>query len=142
MNYDKDLQRLQVRSRSRECLNYFRMNGDTQVQQELINNGYGRVMSITFCTAGGIGEELDKKIYYGLYHISWFIREQHEGRTYGQQSFQPLPLLARQTEEQLEEEGANEEIETQLINNGYNGNIKYYANKAKAWILNRFIHKY
>ncbi|KAA6322450.1 MAG: hypothetical protein EZS28_054434 [Streblomastix strix] len=113
--------RLEIRCNSRWCLYWIQQFGDEQDQSELVNNGYGRVTSISFCTAGGKGEEQDKEISDGLYYISRFIRELHLGRNNDYQpSFQPLPLLARRSEEQIEEEGANEEIEAQLNNNGYN----------------------
>ncbi|KAA6340113.1 MAG: hypothetical protein EZS28_052556 [Streblomastix strix] len=140
IDLDVDNQRLKVRSWSRWCLYWIQFKGDAQDQSELVNNGYGRRLSITFCTAGGKGEEQDTEIWNGLMYISRFLRALHEGKTQ-QPSFQPLPLLARNTEEQMEEEGANEELETQMKNKGMNGIIKREANYTKAVILNRFIHK-
>ncbi|KAA6402303.1 MAG: hypothetical protein EZS28_002177 [Streblomastix strix] len=91
---------------------------------------------------GGIGEEQNKEIWNRLNCLYWFILDLHKGSNIDQMpSFQPLPLLARRSEEQIEEEGANEEIETQMKNIGSNGNIKDWANLAKAASLNRFIHK-
>ncbi|KAA6372329.1 MAG: hypothetical protein EZS28_032146 [Streblomastix strix] len=113
---------------------------DWNFQSELVNQEYGRVMSISVSTAGGVGEKQDEQINYGLKHIFWLLRELHEGRNnYYQPSFQPLPLLARNTEEQIEEEGANEEIDAQIKNKGYNDNIMDQANYVKAAILNHFI---
>ncbi|KAA6358852.1 MAG: hypothetical protein EZS28_045621, partial [Streblomastix strix] len=103
--------------------------------------GYGRVIFISICTAGGKGEEQDNAIWKGLVRFYRFLNELHTGRTFGQLSFQPLPLLARNTEEQMEEEGANEEIDAQMNNNGYDGIIKSNAKLAKAVILNRFIRR-
>ncbi|KAA6371347.1 MAG: hypothetical protein EZS28_033126 [Streblomastix strix] len=138
-----DQMRLEVRSFSRECLRYIQQLGDEQIQSELVNNGYGRVTSITFSTAGGKGEEQDLEIMNGLMYIQYFLRALHYGRNdfYWQPSFQPLPLLARNTEEQMEEEGANEELEAQLNNNENRWGIKSNANSVKAAILNRFIHR-
>ncbi|KAA6380445.1 MAG: hypothetical protein EZS28_024028 [Streblomastix strix] len=136
---DVDNQRLKVRSWSRLCLKYIQQLGDEQDQSELENQGYGRVISITFSTAGGKGEEQDQEIFYGLQHIYLFLRELHLGRNW-QPSFQPLPLLVRNSEEQMEEEGANEEIDAQMNNNGLDDEIRNWANDAKAAILNRFIH--
>ncbi|KAA6361046.1 MAG: hypothetical protein EZS28_043427, partial [Streblomastix strix] len=142
IDLDVDNQRLEVRSRSQRCLSGIRYYGDEQVQTDLVTQGYGRVMSITFCTAGGKGEEQDEEIWNGLDRISVFLRELHEGRNDDyQSSFQPLPLLVRNTEEQMEEEGADEELEAQMNNNGYNSNIKGYANYVKEVILNRFIRR-
>ncbi|KAA6402271.1 MAG: hypothetical protein EZS28_002202 [Streblomastix strix] len=140
LNEQTDLLRLQVRHWSKWCLWYIQGYGDEQDQSELVNVGYGRVMTLSFCTAGGVGEEKDVEIWNGLYYIYDFLRQLHEGRTW-LTSFQPLPLLARVSLEQIEEEGAIEEIEAQINNNGYYENIKQYANEAKATILNRFIHR-
>ncbi|KAA6356773.1 MAG: hypothetical protein EZS28_047700 [Streblomastix strix] len=139
IDLDVDNQRLEVRSWSRRCLYWIRYYGDEQDQSELANNGYGRMLSITFSTAGGKGEEQDEEINNQLRSIYWFLRELHLGRNW-QPSFQPLPLLVRRSEEQMEEEGANEEIDTQMNNNGYYGDIKSNANYVKAATLNRFIH--
>ncbi|KAA6370827.1 MAG: hypothetical protein EZS28_033647 [Streblomastix strix] len=132
-------QRLEVRHQSRLCLWNIQRYGDEQVQSELVNVEYGKMMSITFSTAQGIGEEQNQQIYTGLYHIYWFLGSLHQGRTY-QPYIQPLPLLARRTEEQIEEEGANEEMEAQMNNNGYDVDVKYEADDAKAVTLNHFIH--
>ncbi|KAA6380181.1 MAG: hypothetical protein EZS28_024292 [Streblomastix strix] len=139
INLDVDNQRLKVRCWSRDCLFWIQHFGDEQDQSVLINNGYGRVTSISICTAGGKGEEQDLEIFYGLMHIFYFFRELHEGRNW-QPSFQPLPLLARRSEEQMEEEGANEEIDAQMKNKGRYGDIKREANDAKAMTLNHFIY--
>ncbi|KAA6361797.1 MAG: hypothetical protein EZS28_042676 [Streblomastix strix] len=137
-----DLLRLKVRRQSRLCLYWIQYNGEEQDQTVLVRQGYGRVMSITFSTAGGVGEEEDYEIYSGLIYIYYFFRKLHERRSYDwQRSIHPLPLLLRRSEEQIEEEGAIEEIEAQMNNKGYYGNIKQYANEAKTTILNRFIHR-
>ncbi|KAA6394238.1 MAG: hypothetical protein EZS28_010236 [Streblomastix strix] len=68
-------------------------------------------------------------------------RELHEGRNNYQPYFQPFLLLARRTEEQIEEEGAKEEVDAQMNINGYIGLIKNETNKAKAATLNHFIHR-
>ncbi|KAA6383375.1 MAG: hypothetical protein EZS28_021097 [Streblomastix strix] len=135
-----DQMRLEIRCNSRWCLRYIQWFGDAQDQSELVNKRYGRVMSISICTAGGKGEEQDEDIWRGLRSIFLFLRELHAVRNW-QPSFQPLPLLARRSEEQMEEEGANEEIDAQMKNKGRYGNIKYRANDAKAMTLNRFIRR-
>ncbi|KAA6357771.1 MAG: hypothetical protein EZS28_046702 [Streblomastix strix] len=136
-----DRQILEVRHQSRECLRFIQVYGDEQVQTELVNNEYGRVISFSYSTSGGKGEERDYEIYNGLDFILQFLRDLHEGRNY-QPSFQPLPLLARRTEEQIEEEGALEEIDAQMINKGKNGDIKIWTNEAKVMQLNRFIYRH
>ncbi|KAA6378449.1 MAG: hypothetical protein EZS28_026024, partial [Streblomastix strix] len=134
-----DRLRLEVRSFSRKCLYCIQFKGDAQAQSDLVTQGYGRVMSISICTAGGKGEEQDEKIYNGLGRITDFLIGLHLGRTQ-QPSFQPLPLLARRSEEQIEEEGADEELEAQMNNNGDYGHIRNWAKWAKAMTLNSFIN--
>ncbi|KAA6359532.1 MAG: hypothetical protein EZS28_044941 [Streblomastix strix] len=113
-----DQMRLEIRCNSRWCLYWIQVWGDEQVQSELVNKRYGRVTSISICTAGGKGEEQDQEIYNGLKYIFSFLRELHAGRNNDWKPFfQPLPLLARRTEEQMEEEGAREEIDAQMNNN-------------------------
>ncbi|KAA6387422.1 MAG: hypothetical protein EZS28_017050 [Streblomastix strix] len=136
-------QRLKVRYISRWCFYYIQVYGDAQDQSELVNVEYGRVTSIAFSTAGGIGEEQDKDIDVGLKRIWWFLRELNEGRNNDwKPSFQPLPILAQRSIEQIEEEGANEEIDVQMNSNGLDCRIKYRANEAKTATLNLFIHDF
>ncbi|KAA6368748.1 MAG: hypothetical protein EZS28_035726 [Streblomastix strix] len=137
-NQEIDRLRLNVRYNSRECLNRIQFQGDAQDFADLVNVQYGKVICISLSTAGGIGEEDDEEIRNVLIYFYYFLREQHQGRNYPQPSFQPLPLLARSTKEQFEEEGAVEEIEAQIKNSGLNGSIKYFANGAKAETLNHF----
>ncbi|KAA6368231.1 MAG: hypothetical protein EZS28_036242 [Streblomastix strix] len=113
----------------------------SNIQSDLINVEYGKVMTISISTAGGIGEELVEEIKIGLYHISDFLRALHEGRNnYEQPYFPPLPLLARRSKEQIDEEGGNEEIDAQLNNDRDYGNIKHNTNLVKSVILNNFIY--
>ncbi|KAA6365899.1 MAG: hypothetical protein EZS28_038574 [Streblomastix strix] len=143
IDLDVDNQRLKVRSWSQRCLGYILYFGDEYVQSELVNVEYGRVLFISICTAGGKGEEQDEEIYNGLKYISEFLRELHYGRNdfYWKPSFQPFPLLVRNTEEQMEEEGAIEEIEAQMNNNENEWSIRNWANCTKAAILNNFIRR-
>ncbi|KAA6349315.1 MAG: hypothetical protein EZS28_051940 [Streblomastix strix] len=133
--------RLNIRHWSRYCLFYIQYYGDEQDQTELVNVGIGRMTSIAFCTAGGVGDEQDVEIKYELNQIFWLLGQLNEGRHW-QPSFQPLPLLARRTEEQIEEEGANEELDAQIKNNGYYLCIKYWAIRTKAVTLNHFVNWY
>ncbi|KAA6373260.1 MAG: hypothetical protein EZS28_031213 [Streblomastix strix] len=123
------------------CLFYVQLYEDVLVYTKLVKIGYGRVTSIAFCTAGGVGEEQHEGIYDGLNFFCYFLRDLHEGRNYMQPSFQQLLLLARRTEEQIEEDGSNEELEAQIKINGCFGRIMKEANRAKATILNRFTHR-
>ncbi|KAA6310100.1 MAG: hypothetical protein EZS28_056376, partial [Streblomastix strix] len=47
LNEQMDLLRLEVRRQSRECLRYIQVYGDEQDQQELVNNGYRRVIFLS-----------------------------------------------------------------------------------------------
>ncbi|KAA6368250.1 MAG: hypothetical protein EZS28_036223 [Streblomastix strix] len=136
-----DQQIFTIRHWSRECLRQIQFFGDEQDQTELVNIRYGRIMPILISTAGGVGEEQDEAIYNGLNHIQQFLRQLHKGRNEWKPYFQPLPLLFRRTEEQIEEEGASEEIEAQMKNSRYYGYIKICANLANDTTLNRFFHK-
>ncbi|KAA6399986.1 MAG: putative ATP-binding protein [Streblomastix strix] len=101
-------------------------------------------MSNSISTAGGNCEEKGDEIQRQLNRITWFFKNLHQGRNAYQPSFQPLPFLARIAKQQIEEEGANEEVEAQLVNKGkgqYN-NIKDEAIEAKREILNNFIHSH
>ncbi|KAA6373728.1 MAG: hypothetical protein EZS28_030746 [Streblomastix strix] len=135
-----DQMRFEIRSWSTDCLSWIRYLGDEQDQSELVNNGYGRVTSISFSTAGGKGEEQDDEISNQLCRIYHFLRALHYGNTY-QPYFQPLPLLVRNTEEQMEEEGADEELDAQMNNNKNRWSIRNWANRAKTMTLNCFIRR-
>ncbi|KAA6384341.1 MAG: hypothetical protein EZS28_020131 [Streblomastix strix] len=134
-------QRFMVRHLSGNCLWHTQICGDEQDQTELVRQGYGRMMSITFCTAGGKGEEYDQEIFNVLRCIYGFLHALHYGRNdYGQPSQQPLPLLYPVSLEQIEEEGAIEEIEAQMKTKGNQWSIEHQANLAKSPILNHFIN--
>ncbi|KAA6394607.1 MAG: hypothetical protein EZS28_009870 [Streblomastix strix] len=139
-NKEQDEQIYAIRHFSRQCLFRIHYYYDAQVQFELVNNKYAEVFTISLSTAGGIGEEQDEEINEVFDSISNFLRAFHEGRDYSWQPyFPPLPLLARGSEEQIEEEGGSEEIDAQLNNKGDCGNIKRNTNLAKSVILNNFI---
>ncbi|KAA6377338.1 MAG: hypothetical protein EZS28_027134 [Streblomastix strix] len=144
-NQEVNRLRFNVRCNSRWCLRWIQNSGDAQDFADLVNVEYGKVICISLSTAGGIGEEKDEEIKSGLNNISNFLREQHEAKNFPQPSFQPLPLLARMTEEQIEEEGAIEEIESLMSNNGCAkglfGSIKSCANGGKTATLNHFINR-
>ncbi|KAA6319782.1 MAG: hypothetical protein EZS28_054776 [Streblomastix strix] len=134
-----DLQTVALRSRSIWCLRRIQFWSDESTHSELINVGYARVLVIAISTASASGEEKDEEIWIGLIDISQFFSNLNKGK---QDSFPPQPLLAHRSDEQIEEEGGNEEIDSQLINNGHqNYNIKDYANRAKGAILNYFIEQ-
>ncbi|KAA6361802.1 MAG: hypothetical protein EZS28_042671 [Streblomastix strix] len=70
-----DHQRFTIRNSSRQCLWNIQYRGDEQIQTELVNQGYGRMMSLSFSTAGGVGEEYDQEIWNVSRCISAFLRE-------------------------------------------------------------------
>ncbi|KAA6362311.1 MAG: hypothetical protein EZS28_042162 [Streblomastix strix] len=111
---------------------------DASIYTQLVNANYVGVLAIAISTASGSGEEQDDEINHGLGQISYFIRCLNQGRNYNA-TFPPQPLLARRSDEQIEEEGGNEEIESQLINKEDRCNIKTDAHRAKIAILNYFI---
>ncbi|KAA6380606.1 MAG: hypothetical protein EZS28_023869 [Streblomastix strix] len=135
---ENDKQTFAVRSGSMKCMRYIQEYGDLSAHTELVNANQTGVLVIAISTAGGTGEEKDDEIYWRLNHFSKFIRCLNQGRNYNE-TFPPQPLLARRSDEQLEEEGGNEEIDSQLINKGNGWNIKNSANSAKGAILNYFI---
>ncbi|KAA6373603.1 MAG: hypothetical protein EZS28_030868, partial [Streblomastix strix] len=140
LSYENDQLTLALRSGSRECLFSIQYRGDASTQSELVNANFTRVFAIAIGTASGSGEEYDNEIYLKLNYIFWFISNLNKGRYYNA-IFPPQPLLAHRSDEQIEEEGGNEEIDSQLINKGKNDDIKDYANKAKGAILNYFIEQ-
>ncbi|KAA6374625.1 MAG: hypothetical protein EZS28_029848 [Streblomastix strix] len=135
-----DNQTFKVRSSSRWCLWYIQDCGDLSAHSELINARYVRSLVIAISTASGSGEEQDLEIIHGLDFISDFIRCLNKGKN-NYARFPPQPLLSRRSDEQLEEEGGNEEIESQMVNKGYRNHIKNSANEAKGMILNYFIEQ-
>ncbi|KAA6382711.1 MAG: hypothetical protein EZS28_021762 [Streblomastix strix] len=132
-----DQQSFKVRHSSRVCLEQILLFGVASAQTELVNTNYARVLVIAISTASGSGEEQDEEIFYELVHISKFLRHLYQE----DYSFPPQPLLVRRSVEQIEEEGGNEEIDSQLINKGYRGNIKDELNEVKGEMLNYFIEQ-
>ncbi|KAA6387841.1 MAG: hypothetical protein EZS28_016634 [Streblomastix strix] len=101
------------------------------------------VTAISISTAGGIGEQNDIEIREGLSNISVFISNLHYGTCSPFNfmfimSYTLQPVVIKNCEEQLEEEGGNEELEAQQINVGYSV-IKSFANQYKRWALNYFV---
>ncbi|KAA6373761.1 MAG: hypothetical protein EZS28_030712 [Streblomastix strix] len=72
-----------------------------------------------------------------MYYMKEYICQLHKGRQdFLCPSFPYQPLLTKLCEEQIEEEGGNEEIESQLINKRYQWDVKNRALEAKREILN------
>ncbi|KAA6371409.1 MAG: hypothetical protein EZS28_033064 [Streblomastix strix] len=139
---ENDIQTFSVRHSSRGCLSLIWLYGDASAHSELINARYVGVLVIAISTAGGSGEEQNLEIRDRLDFISYFIRCLNKGRKSSWvPSFPTQPLLAHRSNEQIEEEGGIEEIDSQLINKGDYVHIKTDANEAKGWILNYFIEQ-
>ncbi|KAA6356391.1 MAG: hypothetical protein EZS28_048082, partial [Streblomastix strix] len=137
---ENDQLTLALRSIIKRCLRRIQVFGDSSTQSELINARYVGVLVIAISTASGSGEEQDDGIRYGMDFISDFIRCLHQGKN-KYSSFPPQPLLAHRSDEQLEEEGGNEEIDSLQKYKGDYGHIKNSANEAKGMILNYFIEQ-
>ncbi|KAA6358564.1 MAG: hypothetical protein EZS28_045909 [Streblomastix strix] len=106
----------------------------------LVKANYIGVLVIAISTVGGSGEEEDWQIFNVLDYISRFLSNLNKGRNrYYKSTFPPQLLLTHRSDEQIEEEGGNEEIDSQLINKGRN--IKNKANRAQGEILNYFIEQ-
>ncbi|KAA6326500.1 MAG: hypothetical protein EZS28_053944 [Streblomastix strix] len=101
-----------------QCHRWIQLYGDAKVLSALVKIGYGRMMFITISTAGGIGEEQDLEIWNGLNFVTEFLRQLYQGKNDNKPSFQDLLLLVKTSTEQIEKEGANEELEAQMNNNG------------------------
>ncbi|KAA6363591.1 MAG: hypothetical protein EZS28_040882 [Streblomastix strix] len=145
INKKEDQQSYLIRKWSRGCLIWIQTFGDKQDQSELINVGYGRIVIIFISSAGGTEEQGDVEIYWVLQYIYRFLNELNNGRNNSnninnQPSFIPQPALSKICIEQMEEEGGNEEVESQLINKGNVWKIIGDAEEVKGLILNRFIH--
>ncbi|KAA6368465.1 MAG: hypothetical protein EZS28_036008, partial [Streblomastix strix] len=139
LSQENDQQTFEVRRISRGCLSNIQSWGDISAHSELVNANYSGVLVIAISTASGSGEEYDSEISIRLFRISQFIRCLNKEK---QNSFPPQPLLAHRSDEQIEEEGGNEEIDSQLINKGHQYcNIKDGAIKTKGRILNYFIEQ-
>ncbi|KAA6368185.1 MAG: hypothetical protein EZS28_036288 [Streblomastix strix] len=134
---ENDQLTLSVRHSSRGCLGNIQLFGGASVQSQLVNARYVRMLIIAISTASGSGEEQSEEIWSGLNSISKFIKCLHQG----DYSLPPQPLLVHRSDEQIEEEGGNEEIDSQLINKGSYCNIKNKANEAKKAVLNYFIEQ-
>ncbi|KAA6370673.1 MAG: hypothetical protein EZS28_033800 [Streblomastix strix] len=74
------------------------------------------------------GEVQDEQIYQRLDRFSYFFSNLHQ-KDY---LFPPQPLLARRADEQIEEDGGNEEIESQIsYERRQCHDINYWANMVK-----------
>ncbi|KAA6383789.1 MAG: hypothetical protein EZS28_020686, partial [Streblomastix strix] len=94
--------------------------GDESTQYELVSSEFAVLQVLQVSTAGGDGEQEGNEIANVLGNISKFLQSLHQGRKTDEfnqiPSFPQQISLARRLDEQIEEEGGNEEIESQLIN--------------------------
>ncbi|KAA6388067.1 MAG: hypothetical protein EZS28_016405 [Streblomastix strix] len=125
---DKDDQTIQNPINCRYCLNRIQSYGDEQVQVDLVTMGYSKVLGFALSTSGGNEQEQDEEIRDGLFKIYTLLISFH----YGGDTLPSQPALSRICEEQIEEEGANEEIDSQYNSKGIDGDIKDNAKKAKG----------
>ncbi|KAA6394837.1 MAG: hypothetical protein EZS28_009636 [Streblomastix strix] len=93
------------------------------------------------CTADGSGEQDDYEIYQGLFQITDSLKQLREGRSHYSPSFPPQTALTKTFEEQIEEEGGNEAVDSQLVNKRIGNNILDEADKTKGYILNFYIDR-
>ncbi|KAA6386964.1 MAG: hypothetical protein EZS28_017510 [Streblomastix strix] len=132
------------KNRSRICLYEISYNGDQQDQAELIKVGYACALIISIGKIGGSQEDNDNEIKDGLKYISDFLRNLRQGRYYDI-TFHQQPALIKTCVEQIEEEGGNEEVDSQIENKQVleygDQYLKYYANWTIGEILNFFIDK-
>ncbi|KAA6394772.1 MAG: hypothetical protein EZS28_009701 [Streblomastix strix] len=139
-NQQYDLQAFTIRISSRSCLCSIRSNGDASDHTELANAGYYNALIFAFSTAGGVGEEQDEEIGWNLDYIFKFLRSLNLGTH--SLPHQLIPLLFKRIFEQVEEEGGNEEVDSQLINRGYGqsrNSMEYMASRTRGAILNFYI---
>ncbi|KAA6371988.1 MAG: hypothetical protein EZS28_032485 [Streblomastix strix] len=144
INEEEDRKVSLIRNGSGSCLDSIQRYGDESTQSELVSSEYAVVQVLQVSTAGGDGEQEDEYILFGLYIISEFLKSLYQGRQTNEinpgPSFPQQISLARRSDEQIEEEGGNEEIETQLTNEGeIIGDIKQTAIETKCQLLNYFI---
>ncbi|KAA6389308.1 MAG: hypothetical protein EZS28_015167 [Streblomastix strix] len=99
------------------------------------------VLEIYLClvTAGGRGEQKDSGINNGLKYLHELTDAVHQGRN--ESPLKSQHSIVKRSEEQIEEEGGNEEIDSQLINKGYYRNIMKEAQTAQMKTLRFFIDK-
>ncbi|KAA6398683.1 MAG: hypothetical protein EZS28_005785 [Streblomastix strix] len=141
-NSENDKQIYSLRNSSRGCLWTILDYGDALDQQELVNIGIAGVLFVAISSAGGISEERDSEIREELFNIADFLKFLNNGRDITKYpSFPPQPLLAKISIEQIEEEGANEEVDAQIANKGLYGNVKDKSKEVEGLLLNFFIDK-
>ncbi|KAA6378532.1 MAG: hypothetical protein EZS28_025940, partial [Streblomastix strix] len=118
--------------------------GDESTQYELVSSEFAVLQVLQVSTAGGDGEQEGNEIANVLGNISKFLQSLHQGRKtdefYQIPSFPQQISLARRLDEQIEEEGGNEEIESQLINKKIY-DVTGWAKDAKGALLNLYIDK-
>ncbi|KAA6382906.1 MAG: hypothetical protein EZS28_021567 [Streblomastix strix] len=108
---------------------------DHRIYPLLSENGYTKVVTLTTRTCGRVGTEDDKEINRVLIFMHNFSSNLCiANRLYP--TFMIQPALIGKTDEQYDDQGTIEEIESQLFNDGYKSIIKHYVQQAKNKILN------
>ncbi|KAA6392604.1 MAG: hypothetical protein EZS28_011865 [Streblomastix strix] len=139
-NDNKDQQSYLIRKRSSQCLQHVLLYGDESVYADLQNIGFVGTSIIPISSAGSFGENDEDQMFMGLIDVSsLFISLHNVSDNPHYPTFPPQPTLLKTSQEQVEEEGAYEEVESLLIDNGRRNCIKKRAKQTKREILNIWI---
>ncbi|KAA6396688.1 MAG: hypothetical protein EZS28_007782 [Streblomastix strix] len=125
-------------------LGLIQMNGEVLAQTSLTNSGYTNALIQYISTAGGCGFKNDSRLYDVLQHIQNFFYMLQQGRnqyTYNGKFLIPSqPALIKSSNEQLEEQGGSEEIDS-LLTMSELDDIMKIANRTKQTLQNIFMDK-
>ncbi|KAA6359712.1 MAG: hypothetical protein EZS28_044761 [Streblomastix strix] len=144
---DKEGQVIQdIRYHSIRSLGWIQYHGDNDAQSQLCKLGYAGMMAVAVGICGGCIVNNNGDIKLALSSIGCFFNRIHEGRKtqyFYHHPVPPQPELIKPSEEQLEEEGGNEEIEQWMAKKQKEKyqNIKFRTIQTKYTILNSFCNK-
>ncbi|KAA6374472.1 MAG: hypothetical protein EZS28_030001 [Streblomastix strix] len=120
-------------------------HGDSAVPKQLTRIKYAKLMAQQAGICSGQNEENVDELHNILFNISNFFAILHQGRDDGNNPrYEPLPKLRRLSEEEFEQEGGIEEIESFFMNKGKASNGNKIADSykmAQGCLLNCFQHK-
>ncbi|KAA6388965.1 MAG: hypothetical protein EZS28_015506 [Streblomastix strix] len=143
VNQEEKKQADEIRSYSSYGLREVVQYGVIQTFEVLSHSCYAGVLAKATATAGGIVVEADTDIAVTISNIFNFIHILLNGRYPNPclPTVPPLPALLKESVEQIEVEGAQEEVEAQMTNNeNRTMDINYHARNFKAILLNAFIN--
>ncbi|KAA6357306.1 MAG: hypothetical protein EZS28_047167 [Streblomastix strix] len=125
----------------RACLSRIRNFSDEEGYPILIKLNLVRALSEYIGNSGGNQNEEDFEVWCGLLSIRGFFNDLSNGRkqSNNKPALNPQPQFIPESEEQIEEVGGLEEIESNLFNNGWDliGKVK----EAKVAIFKYFKDK-